>query len=795
MRRNLQLGFACGLLAALPLSGYAQLPSPPKNLKGTASGHTVTLSWDNGDQGDLLLYNGFECDPTDFPGEGWSTIVTDVVDPITTWFQFPNEKFEGMDNIDRFIHSGEKSAFVYFDPFVPRQEGSVIPPYQNEWLISPTLDGAAYLVFNFFINPSLLEVGQYDEFTNHYYVMVSNDNGENWEPVWDARYDMLNIDGYQQAVVCLGEPTDSMKFAFVACSDPEDELYGLYYCWTIDDVYVYSSMPEAAPGRVFGKMAPQGSTCLEFNTEGLTRSNLFQHAPKYSPAKKPLAYHYNIYRDGELLAANHHSLSFSDYDAKEEGTYLYEVRTAGEEGESEAASVEVRINPAVFAAPKNFEASSEFDEDSGYYILHFRWENAEGDFIPAYYNLFWEGSSAAFFTYEKDAVYELSYTDVEPGTYLYELQAFYDNPEGESEKLVKWITVGQRSTATGVTAETKANEVTLSWGKPTAPDCDDLVGYDVYRGANKIAENLSSTSFVDSNVENGAYCYSIVCVYNDGSESLPKSARLKVGNGVKLYPIPHSETFDTTFQPDNWQISSNYDQTPVQYQFRFDNYYDIEIDGGDFEGNFVSATNEVPAFIIVADYLTSPTYDIASVEDPSKLTLGFDYDFHGSGYSLVIIEYSLDNGETWETWTDPEMIPYYTDQDLAEKGAFSIPMKFQKNFSEIATANTITFRVYFESFFDKHFALDNWKVFIDGSQGVSASIADSSVKISRNGNAVEIKAEENILSAEAIDLSGKVIASAANASTACTLNVAESSFYIVKVTTVNGTKVCKFSGK
>lgn len=788
MKRILQSSLLLAAAASMGASASdAPLPNAPGNLRAEVSGQTVALSWTNSDEGSMLLYNGFEGDPNDFPFNGWSTVVTDVVDPITSWFQFPSAAYEGMDNLDRFINSGQNSAYVSFDPFVPRADDATINAYQNEWLISPTVDNAAYVVFSFFINPTLLEVGTYDEFNEHYYVMVSHDGGKEWEPVWDARYDMLPIDGYQQAVVCLGEPTPDMKFAFVAMSDPDNTRYGLHYVWALDDVYCYASAPDAVPGRVIGKAAPAGVTYRNFDTTGLT--------PSLAPApaaqrRKPLAYHYNVYRDGELLVANHHALYFTDSDAKPTGTYLYEVRAAGEEGESEPASLKVAIGDVEFAPATDVNVTSGFDEDTNLYEITITWKDPEGDFQPVYYNVFCDGQSSGFFMHGDE--YELTHTMVANGTYLYEVQATYENPDGESPKVGSWITVGWRSTVTGVDAQTEGNNVNLSWGMPTFPDAYELTGFDVYRGAEKIADNYFINFFTDSNVEDGAYRYYVIARYSDGSESMPVSAGVKVGSGVKLYSIPHSEDFNSGFQPDNWQTDTYYGQTPAQYQFRFDNYYGIEIEGGGFEGGFVSATNEVPAFVILANYLISPTYDIASVANPKALTLSFDYDFMGSGGSYALIQYSLDKGETWQDWGTPDMLPYYTEQDLAELGAFCCPERFSMNFSSIATAPTITFRVYYESFFDKHFALDNWSVTASDA-AVQTVAGDGDALVVRRGDKVTVTAND-IISARAYDFSGRLIASAGGCKGACELSVG-SGFCIVKVQTPQGVRVCRLAGK
>lgn len=174
-----------------------------------------------------MLETGFEDDS--FPGNGWEIKTTNTADPCFTWFHYPADNYLSATNWRDFIADGEHSAYLQFDLFVPRPDGSTDSAHQDEWLISPVISGARYVSFEFFIDPHLLEDGSYDEFPNDYFLKLSHDGGETWENVWNARYDMLPVNGFQRAVVCLGEDTADVRVAFAGQSNPEITEIGLYY--------------------------------------------------------------------------------------------------------------------------------------------------------------------------------------------------------------------------------------------------------------------------------------------------------------------------------------------------------------------------------------------------------------------------------------------------------------------------------------------------------------------------------------------------------------------------------------
>lgn len=795
MNKKLHLAAFLGI-GGLALTGLAQVPAAPKNLHAEVSGQAVSLTWENADFGKELYYTSFEGEYEDFPFEGWSVITTDEVDPIATWFQFPGPKFEESENLELYYGTGVASAAVWFDPFVPRGEDAVISAYQDEWLVSPVIDNAAYVKFSFYIKPTLLEDGQYEEFKNHFYIMVTDD-GENWEPVWDARYDMLNIDGFQTAVVCLGEPSPTKQFAFVAQSNPDDTTYGLFYAWCVDDVYVYDSKPDAEAGPVALKPAPLGKTFIPFDKTGLTPS--LQPQPMHrEPMDKPLAFYYNIYRDGTLLVANYHATYFTDDDAKDDGDYVYEVRAVGFDGESEPATAEVHIGGYEFAAPTDFKVWSSFDEDTNYYLIHMSFGDAKSDFKPDFYEIITDGQRCAYFVYDGSDNYGVSFSHVVPGTYQYEACAVYNNPEGVSPYVGQWITVGTRSTVTGMTTVANGNDVTIEWGNPTEPDLDELTGFDVYRNGTCIAENIEGNTFTDTNVPNGLYSYAVACRYSDGSVSSFLKQEQKIGDSLAVYPLPYSEDFNSGFQPENWSVYTYETQTPPKYYFSFDNAFDIEVYGGGFDGGFVSATSNLPGFYIIADYLQSPFYDLSKITDRSGLTLEFDFDFlsiGGNSPSVCRLEYSVDGGETWVQWGDDSTVPYYTELDLAEIGEFCNPQFFSMKFGDVATAETISFRLLYLSFFDYHFALDNWKVYDANGAGVGTlSAEDSSIRITRRADSIVAAADSEILSLEVYDLTGSKIACVSgNGNAVVNIDGVDTAVAMVRAVTAKGVKCIKLT--
>lgn len=788
MKTTTKVFSALMLLAAAPISASAQTkPDMPVDVKAEVQGLNVSLSWNNAAIGDVIAENGFE--DAAFPGEGWSIKTTDTANPCFTWFQYPTEKYLVWTNYEQFIYSGEKSAYLNFDLFVPRPEGSTSSAHQDEWLISPKVAGASYLTFQFFINPTLLDNGVYEDFPNDYYVKVSRDGGTTWENIWNARYDMLYIDGYQQAVVCLGEPSDDMMVAFAATSSPDITDRGLYYSWALDEVKFYSGNPGIQAGAVEGKNAPaSANTYREFDTTGKTPSAelIARRDARRNVAKAPYVYRYNVYLDGEPVGFDIHALSFTDSSEKEFGTHTYGVTAIGADGtESDPAEIEVELVFEGFPAPRNLVLMSDYDAETESYTVHGAWEAPEGTFQPFAYEAFGDGQSCAWVNTGEEL--EFTQTWVPAGTYRYDVLAHYDNPYGDSDMISQWITVGCRSTVTGFSAETEGSDVVLSWGKPTDPDYADLKGFRIVRGTETIAEGITELTYTDKDVAPGIYRYMIYCDYNDGTSSQPKYTDVQSGELV-AYTLPHYEGFNSGNKPVDWQSVSPYDSTPQEYRFCFDDRFGLEMSGSGFDGGYVSASSEAAGFMFVAAALVSPLYDLSGIADRSELTIGFAYDYLSEGEGAVAVEYSTDEGQEWFPVDEMEpSIPYYTPDEMDKNGGAYMPMEYLKNVSAIATVDKIMFRVFYTGYLDYHFALDNWKFYDGKTGGIGGVVPDDETKVIIRGNRATVVTTEAVEKIEVYDPSGRLIGSSTHSDSVDLTD--GNGICIIKATTANGSNV------
>ena len=115
-------------------------PAAPAGIKTVVEGTRVDLSWSNGDAGTPLLECGFEDDA--FPPQGWSAKVTNSYDYLCSWFHYPSDQFKQTNNWEDYIHTGEKSAMSYIDIHAMKGDHD---PAQDEWLMTPAVDGASYL--------------------------------------------------------------------------------------------------------------------------------------------------------------------------------------------------------------------------------------------------------------------------------------------------------------------------------------------------------------------------------------------------------------------------------------------------------------------------------------------------------------------------------------------------------------------------------------------------------------------------------------------------------------------------
>lgn len=730
--------FFIAVVCCTPLVAAATTP-PPANLAAAVDGHKVTLTWDCPDMGDVIADEDFE--NTEFPKEGWERKSTNTSDYRCSWFRYPTQDFASQNNRDFYIHSGKGSAMVYFDQMAPHPDGS--PAQQDEWLISPSIGGASYLSFSYFIDPVYFMYTEYEDFNNLYCVKISNDGGETWETVWDVTKGDPNEKGWQSVVLPLYGTGENSKVAFVAQSDPATPEMGLFFLWVIDDVKIFAS-----------NSASENSSVIEG---------------------------YNVYRDDVLVAEKISSLQYVDYAKKTPGTYNYKVVSVSGDAVSAAAEASVEVKEMSFNPPTNAVVTSEYDEDSKSWYVTISWNEPVGDWKPQYYNVYCDGQLIA----TELPVGDFAQSEVPNGIYEYSVTAVYKDPAGESVAVGEIIALGTRFTVTNLTAQVDDKNVSLSWDAPKASDVA-VVGYNVYRANTLVAESITDTFCVDANVENGIYDYNVIAIYADEVLSWPVNVSVSVGKTV-LVPLPYTQDFNGLYKPENWVTDVIYDDVPAIYMWSFSNPRGIMVDGEGFYGGFASIDCYESGYYSVASTLTSPVFDVSSVKESDDIHLTFAMDYMTDEMAVASLMYSHNGGRTWEYIVDA--FSGYVLWELGE-GEYCKPEIMDYSITGITAGyKTIMFQFSYDAMLDYHFALDNFKLYNSKQDGIVETGIQSAVSVIAANGVLRVTAPEEIKSVEifAVDASRVACFSQVNSTD---LSVPASSFsagiYLVKVNTISG---------
>jgi hypothetical protein len=133
----------------------------------------------------------------------------------------------------------------------------------------------------------------------------------------------------------------------------------------------------------------------------------------------------------------------------------------------------------------------------------------------------------------------LTYTDtgVEPGVHEYCINAIYDG--GESDFLIADVEI-ILPIPQNVEATFNYPNVLVTWDPIS--DGRDLVSYSVYRDGVLIAEDITTTMYVDQGLPSGTYFYTVSAVYDGGweSEQSEDDEVIVTGTGNILIPV-HTE--------------------------------------------------------------------------------------------------------------------------------------------------------------------------------------------------------------------------------------------------------------
>lgn len=599
---------AASTLMSAPAVGRASEPVAPGNLNAEVNGLVVDLSWEWGNAGKCTLSESFE--GTEFPPAGWEVDNYYSYDEYGNWMLYD---FCDDDPEVRLCHDGTKCAVLQIGA---GDESDPETMHQDEWLIMHPGVGASYMDFWYYLHPELLEVGGYMEFPDHYYVMVSRDNGKSWDELWDGRWDMGSIDGVQQASLFLGEEADENTLvAFNAVSGDEESLY---FLWCVDDVRFYSA--EEAAQRSLMAAAPHRNAKMGHALAGKPLYRQFTPAP--NSVKKVISREdwlnngnitYRVYLDDEMLTSYLKARHYSDYSTKSSGSHTYRVMAWSEELDQEFASASVDVNIADFdfPAPRNLKVAVTA-QSNGKYTVEGSWDEPEGDLQPVNYEAYINGKSIGWI--ESGEELSMGQTGLFKGVYEFEVEARYQFPEGVSERISAVVFPGTFPTPVGLNFSEDGEDVKLSW-QTLENDGVSPSSFKLYRGDVLIADNIEDKEFTDINVPDGSYLYSVHGVYGDGSVSLPDTVSYIKGIVAPLQ-LPVKENFTNGHLPAGWKVelSDPYGRVKDMYSWRFDNWFDNEIpaESGLTDG-FASVDGVAAGMNRLESFIYSPVISLPAV--------------------------------------------------------------------------------------------------------------------------------------------------------------------------------------
>lgn len=643
--------YIMALLAAASLSAAASAqaqdfsPVAPGGLKADVKGTVVNLSWEWGNAGESICTGSFEEDAFSAP---WSVKNTYDFAPESgaNWMIYDFSDYPD----DPLNHDGTHSALLMM-----ASEGDENDPttlHQDEWLMVRPGTGAVYMDFWYFLHPELREVGGYKDFPDHYYVLISRDNGETWNELWDGRWDMGPGEGVQQASLFLGNPTDENTLvAFNAVSADEESLY---FLWTVDDVNFYTESQAAE--RSVRMSAPQHARSLNIDSNiplyrKFVPADVAAGKVRRAPESEWLNggnITYRVYLDGDMIADYLKARYYTDYSDKTPGEHVYSVMAWSEakDLEYDKASVTADVAEQVFAPARNIKASYNL-QSNGKYTIEATWEHPEDDMVPDHYDVFVNGKSIGYIG--KDDQLEIGQSGLYKGAYTFEVIACYTFPDGESDPVYASVFPGTVPTPGNLRVVRSGNDTELTWKAPEDPE-NAPTGYQVYRGT-ELLGSVTELSYTDRNVPAGTYNYSVHAVYSDGSVSLPETRSFTFGD-VQPMDIPYSEDFASAHIPAGWSVEliDSYGSVKEMYSWRFDNWFDIEVpESAGLKDYFASVSGVAAAMNRLETHVVSP---LLRIPDESNASVSFDkYYFEEkpgpSGSASFLLQVSTDNGMNW----------------------------------------------------------------------------------------------------------------------------------------------------
>lgn len=696
----------------------------PTNVEANVQGTKVVVTWGRPNQSAALIDEKFE---EDVPPANWGAVVNNDYDKTTTW-----HKFDKVDGFTPAPHSGNSCALVAIDA-----------DPQDEWLITPVVANAVYIDFWFWMSKYLLELKKQEGFADHYYVKVSHDGGETWTILWDAVESCMATDDWERVSLNLGATTENTKVAFQALSS---ESEGIFLNWFIDDITIYDANRNVLSSRGI-------DSYNVYRGDNKIASNIKRDI--YTDLNVPLGIH------NYCITANYNSI-----DCESEKSCV--VATVGEVPCNKPTNLHYEVTPD--------------NSKPGTYSVMLYWDEPEDSGRDVYYyKTYVNGFCFGLWIEPQDQ--SLGQSQVVPGTYRYGVTAVYEQPDCESEVNYIDISVGEDVCLSpdNMLAKVNGNVVVLTWNSRP-----EVSNYTVYRGEDKMAEEIVETTYTDSNALDGTYDYCVIANYANGCISqydLYSCATVTIGEPV-VYEMPFREEFRSYFKPKDWVVT-DFTNPMGGMVWRFNNPGKREIEGAGFDRAFA---------ILDSDYYGAGSVQKSGLITPNiqcsgmtSIQLSFDMQYAGIGDGTTSLSdsylyFSTDGGLKWTQIEklEQEIIPN-PEQELSP--AITKTYTFEE---EIKGCNSIQFKWEYLGGYDMHFALDN--VSVKTTTGVD-ELDDSSIVIYPNpaNDEINVSYENKIKNVMIIDITGKICHQMANGCEQIDVSSLSNGMYVVRVITELGT--------
>lgn len=132
-----------------------------------------------------------------------------------------------------------------------------------------------------------------------------------------------------------------------------------------------------------------------------------------------------------------------------------------------------------------------------------------------------------------------------------------------------------------VACNVTGNNVTITWQAPIASPAN-VLGYNVYRDGQKIANMITVMSYTDINLLPGSYWYSATAVYQEGESGMALPMQVIIGSlQGKLQGFVRDAVTKMVI-PNAWVSALNTDYGAVTYNTPFGSHYTLNLPGGTY---------------------------------------------------------------------------------------------------------------------------------------------------------------------------------------------------------------------